>query len=117
MGEFNLGSGERPNPHCGKKHSLRLRLSRILTNGRGKNFKLYKVQGLCLVKMRNITGTIKGFTACAYHTDILVGERVKKVTAHPLFSARMSHGLGDSLHDYRYWVTEDPTFTSLQRVK
>jgi len=40
MGEFNLGSGERPNPHCSKKHSLRLRLSRILTNGRGKNFKL-----------------------------------------------------------------------------
>ena len=50
MGEFNLGSGERPNPHCGKKHSLRLRLPRILTNGKGKNF---KVQGLCLVKMRD----------------------------------------------------------------
>lgn len=66
---------ERPNPHCGKKHSLEQVSEYNRWEERISNF---KVQGLCLVKMRNITGTIKGFTACAYHTDLLVGERVKK---------------------------------------
>ena len=55
MGEFNLGSGEIPNPLCSKKHSLRLRLSRIQTNGRGKTVILLVLLKVLLLVLITLT--------------------------------------------------------------